>query len=360
MNRKSRKMPLFGPETLALLMTFLIGGWGLLTIVSSQSHASEPFLLAGKQLMFLILGLAVMWGASKVPFRFYCRNAWILMLAAFGLLLLLPLFGVRVNGMCGWFRLGGFHFQPTEPAKGIYLLTLVIAFSKLRSDNLRFWGGALLTLVWLLPILLQPDFGTAAIYLAVFASLYFLSGGSWRNLLLLAAGGVGTAALFVWRHPYAWRRITGLFNPDLDPLGSGWHIRQFELAIARGGWFGAKLGGAVWSNAYLPLAYNDSAYATMAETLGWCGVLPVWICFTVLIASLLLLAFRFGLAREARLYLLGAAALVGIQTLVHISVNLCLLPTTGLTLPLISYGGSSLFGCCLLLGIALSAANETE
>ena len=92
----------------------------------------------------------------------------------------------------------------------------------------------------------------------------------------------------------------------------------------------------------------------------WCGVLPVWICFTVLIASLLLLAFRFGLAREARLYLLGAAALVGIQTLVHISVNLCLLPTTGLTLPLISYGGSSLFGCCLLLGIALSAANETE
>ena len=127
MNRRSRKLPLLGPETLALLMTFLIGGWGLLTIVSSQSHASEPFLLAGKQLMFLILGLAVMWGAAKVPFRFYCRNAWILMLAAFGLLLLLPLFGVRVNGMCGWFRLGGFHFQPTEPAKGIYLLTLVIA-----------------------------------------------------------------------------------------------------------------------------------------------------------------------------------------------------------------------------------------
>ena len=106
-------------------------------------------------------------------------------------------------------------------------------------------------------------------------SRYFLSGGSWRNLLLLAAGGIGTAALFVWRHPYAWRRITGLFNPDLDPLGSGWHIRQFELAIARGGWFGSKLGGAVWSNAYLPFAYNDSAYATMAETLGWCGVLPV-------------------------------------------------------------------------------------
>ena len=99
MNRRSRKLPLLGPEPLALLMTYLIAGWGLLTIVRSQSHASEPFLLAGKQLMFLILGLAVMWGASKVPFRFYCRNAWILMLAAFGLLLLLPLFGVRVNGM---------------------------------------------------------------------------------------------------------------------------------------------------------------------------------------------------------------------------------------------------------------------
>lgn len=360
MNRKNRKTPLIGPGMLVPMMTFLIGLWGLLTIVSSQSHAPEPFLLAGKQLMFLCFGLTVMWGASRVPFRFYCRNAWILMLTAFGLLLTLPLCGVRVNGMCGWFRLGSFLFQPTEPAKGIYLLTLVIAFSKLRSDNLRFWGGALLTLVWLLPILLQPDFGTAAIYLAVFVSLYFLSGGSWRNLVLLAAGGAGTTALFIWRHPYAWRRITGLFNPDLDPLGSGWHIRQFGLAIARGGWFGSKLGGAVWSNAYLPLAYNDSAYATMAETLGWCGALPVWICFTVLIASLVMLAFRFGVTRQARLYLLGAAALVGIQTLVHISVNLCLLPTTGLTLPLISYGGSSLFGCCLLLGIALSAAEETE
>ena len=177
-----------------------------------------------------------------------------------------------------------------------------------------------------------------------------------RNLLIFCTGAAAAAALFVWSHPYAWRRITGLFQPELDPLGSGWHVRQFELAIARGQFFGEKLGHAVWSNAYLPLSYNDSAFATMAETLGFFGTLPVYLGFALLIASLVVLANRFDLEFDARLYILSAAALIGIQSLVHISVNLCLLPPTGLTLPLISYGGSSLIGCCLMLGIALSAA----
>ncbi len=351
---------LLGAEDIIFLMAFLLGGWGLLTIISSRTLASEPFLLVGKQLIFFIAGLLVMGVTSRVPFRFYRTNAWAFFLIAFILLLLLPLFGTRINGMQGWYRLGTLCFQPTELAKCIFLLTLAVLFSKLRTDSYRFWGGGILALIWVLPILIQPDFGMMMIYLAVFALLYFLQGGSLKNFLGLGSVAIGVATLYIWRHPYAWRRITGLFNPELDPLGSGWHVRQFELAIARGGWFGSKLGGAVWSNVYLPLSYNDSAYAAMSETLGWVGVLPVWIGFTVLIVALLLLAHRPALTDVARLYLLGVAGLIGIQAQIHISVNLCLLPPTGLTLPFISYGGSSLLGCYLLLGLALSASRDTE
>ena len=341
--------------TVVQILVFLLGLWGVLTIASSQS-ASPTALLIGKQLGALVGGMAVMLAAARIPFDFYRRQIWVLALLFFLPLLILPLAGVRVNGMCGWFRIGSFSLQPTEPAKGIFLLTLVVTMTSLRSENLRFWGALAVAGIWLVPIFLQPDFGTSAIYLAGFAAVYFLAGGRVRNLLIFCTGAAAAAALFVWSHPYAWRRITGLFQPELDPLGSGWHVRQFGLAIARGQFFGEKLGHAVWSNAYLPLSYNDSAFATMAETLGFFGTLPVYLGFALLIASLVVLANRFDLEFDARLYILSAAALIGIQSLVHISVNLCLLPPTGLTLPLISYGGSSLIGCCLMLGIALSAA----
>lgn len=336
-------------------ITFLLGVWGLLTIASSLSSMPSSLLIV-RQFCSLAAGMAVMFVASRIPFGFYRRQVWLLGVLFFLPLLILPLAGVRVNGMCGWFRLGPLSLQPTEPAKGIFLLCVVVTLTALRSETLRFWGALAVAALWLIPIFLQPDFGTAAIYLAGFAAVCFLAGVRWRELLIFCAGGATAAALFVWSHPYAWRRITGLFQPELDPLGSGWHIRQFELAIARGRFFGEKLGHAVWSNAYLPLAYNDSAFATMAETLGFFGTVPVYLGFTLLIAALAVLANRFDLEEDARLYILSAAALVGIQSLVHISVNLCLLPPTGLPLPLISYGGSSLIGCCLMLGIALSAA----
>ena len=173
-------------------------------------------------------------------------------------------------------------------------------------------------------------------------------------------GGVLTAAAvaavgFVLTHPYAMRRLTGFLDPESDPLGSGWHVRQFELAVARGQIFGSKLGNALWSNAYLPLPYNDSAFATLMETLGLAGGTVVVLLFVFLVAVPARAALVRPLPDDARLFAMGAVALLALQTLVHISVNLCLLPPTGLTLPLISYGGSSFAGCGLLLGMMLSA-----
>ena len=345
---------------LAASMVFLLGIWGILTIVSSQSLEHAPFFLVWRQSLFLLIGMALLIVTAQVSFQTFRRRVWGLAVCFLLALLFLPRWGVRVNGMTGWYQLGAFWLQPSELGKGIYILFLAMLMTRLHGDWRRFLWSGLLAGAWIIPVLLQPDFGTAVLYLSSLAMIYYLAGGGWGKLVAL--GGVGTAIAigFILTHPYAWRRIVGLYDPDADPLGSGWHIRQLQLAIARGGWFGFKLGGAYWSSAYVPLAYNDSALATMLETLGIVGILPAVIAYVLLILALTRLAGKNGLHPDARLTIWGSALLLTAQALLHAGVNVCLLPPTGLTLPFISYGGSSLLGCCLLVGIALSAAADAD
>ena len=220
-------------------------------------------------------------------------------------------------------------------------------------ESFRLGAGLGYTLLWIGAIVIQPDFGTSFIYFSLFLALIFVTGIRWRWLIgcgLLAAGG---AAGFIALHPYAWKRLTAFLNPS-----SSWHLQQLELASARGGWFGSKIGQALWSNAYVPLPYNDSAYATLTETIGFTGALLVLLLLVLLLGALSAIALRRDLTDTARLFAAGCAMIIGIQSLLHIGVNLSLLPPTGLTLPLISYGGSSLVGCGILLGMALSAAGD--
>lgn len=354
----SARHRLCSPATAVAGAAFLLGIFGILTIASSRSGFSVPDVLLFKQAAFLFCGLSLMPVAAAVPFRFYRKCAWVLGWTGAVLLLILPLCGARINGMCGWFRIGGVSLQPSELMKAPFLLALASVLSRREgTERQRFLRGGAWTLLWLIPVAMQPDFGTAAIYFGVFMLLYFVASGKPAYLLIPAGGGLAAAALFVWRHPYARQRLYGFLNPDGDPLGSGWHARQFELAIARGHYFGAKLGGAVWSNNYLPFAYNDSAFATLMETLGIAGGVLTGALIAALAAALLRLASGPAGAME-RVFITGAALLLLLQSLVHISVNLCLIPTTGLTMPFVSYGGSSLIGCFMLLGMALSAGRE--
>ncbi len=350
----------YAPAAVVWTAFFILSIFGVLTIASSQSFAVRPLALAIRQSGHMLIGAAALFVASRLPFSFYRRNAVMLTAGALTVLLLLPWFGIRINGMSGWFNFFGITVQPSEFFKPVALLSFVALMMSLHGETNRFFGGLLLALLWVIPILIQPDFGTAAIYMGIFAIVYFLAGGWWRWLVALVGTGAAGVGIFLWSHPYALRRLTGFLDPESDPLGNGWHIRQFELAIARGGWFGSKLGGAVWSNAYLPFAYNDSAFATMAETLGFFGVLIPAAVLAALVAALVVLGHTPRLAESARLYILGAASLLVMQTLIHISVNLGLLPPTGLTLPLISYGGSSFVSCGIMLGIALSASRDNR
>ena len=355
----ARRQPLFSAAGMACGAALLLGVTGVLTISSGSGGWRGGDMLFFKQVLFLCFGFIVMTAAAALPFAFWRRAALPLGIAGMAWLWLLPFFGMRINGMCGWMDCGGFFLQPSEIMKAPFLLVLtVIAVRRPMGSPRGFFESLGWTLLWVIPILIQPDFGTAAIYCALFAVLYFVAGGGLRYLALLLCSGVATAAAFVWRHPYAWRRIGAFIDPAGDPLGGSWHARQFELAIARGHFFGSKLGGAVWSGNYLPYAYNDSAFATLLETLGLAGGLIVVTLLTLFAVSMWRLAVRAD-ADDKRVFITGAMLLIVIQSMVHIGVNLCLLPTTGLTMPFISYGGSSLTCCFWLAGIALSAGKHT-
>ena len=185
-----------------------------------------------------------------------------------------------------------------------------------KKESQKFLIGLAYTVLWLISILIQPDFGTAFIYLAVFMLLVFTAGISWKWLLGSAFLAGATAIIFIQTHPYAQKRLAAFLNPS-----TSWHLQQLELASARGGWTGSKIGQALWSNAYVPLPYNDSAYATLTETIGFAGAFLVLLLFAILLGALSLTALRRDLSENARLFAAGCAIIIGVQALLHIGVN---------------------------------------
>lgn len=349
---------LLSPENRVLFCTFLLGLFGILTISSSQSHSIQPLHFVLRQSGFLCLGMIFLLSARRVDFQKWQQAACWLFGLFWLLLIYLPFSGLRINGMAGWFKAGSFTFQPSEVGRPFFLLAATLLLVRSEKPLKNFFCSGILAALWLVPVAAQPDFGTAAVYGISFMLLCYLAGISlkWLSLFPLAACALGSYALLTY--PYVMRRLTGFLAPDQDPLGSGWHIRQFPLAVARGGWSGSKIGSAVWSNAYLPFSYNDSAGATLLETLGLLGAFLPALLSVILITALLELSLRKNLSRHAKLFISGSGILLAVQILIHMGINLALLPPSGLVLPFISYGGSSLTGLCLMLGIALSASED--
>ncbi len=334
---------------------FLLALSGILTITSGSGTWAYQLEPALRQLFALAVAVVVIFGASFLSFRTLTRRSVPIVLGVGAWLLLggVLLWGSRINRMCGWYRFGSWSIQPAETVKAIYLLLLCAVLTR-TPEKWRFPAALTLAAAWILPIALQPDFGTAAIYAGSFLLLAFCAGV--RISQLLGAGVLvgGAFALGAWHLPYILKRLNSFFFAS----GDQWHLLQFELTVSRGGFLGSNLGKAIWSNAYLPLAYNDSAFATMSETLGFAGAVVIVALLASLVLALLIVANQPDLDTLPRLFIVAAANLIALQSLVHISVNLALIPPTGLNLPFISYGGSSLTGLALLLGLALSAAQS--
>ena len=350
---------IFNTTVLVQSLLFILCIWGCLAIYNSNTLGASPLYFVGRQLLWLIMGMTVMLLAQRVPFSFYRENAIIGAAIAYISLLAVLLWGTQINGMRGWFTFGwtSASIQPSEFAKPFFILLLCHLAVNGKNNFKTFLRLFLVTSLWLLPILLQPDAGTALVYLLAFAIVCFLVGIPIKYLLTLPAL---FAPIIIWvlqKNPYILKRFSGFWDPSSDPLGSGWHIRQFQFTIARGGWFGVKMGNATWSNSYLPLSHSDSVFSTIAESLGFAGTLPI----LLLLATVIYVLYRLTLHLKnqyQKLFIIGMLSLIAVQTLVHISVNVALLPPTGLTLPLLSYGGSSLLSTLLTFGIILSAINH--
>jgi cell division protein FtsW (lipid II flippase) len=222
-------------------------------------------------------------------------------------------------------------------------------------ESRRFILMLILCIVWIVPILLQPDMGTALIYMVAFGIVYWCSGGKIRYLFYSLPVACPFLFFFIYRHPYILSRFYGFWDPEGDFSGKGWHIMQFRYTLSRGGLAGAESGRALWANSYLPLAHSDSAFASLVESVGLIGSLPVVAGIMVLCYIAFRAACLGGDAMRGNL-IFSIAAVFAFQSLVHIGVNVTLLPPTGITLPILSYGGSSLVSTMVAFGIMLSAA----
>lgn len=346
------------PPLAPLAAITLFALWGCLLIYTAKAFGNNPAYFAERQLIWLGMGIAVFCITVMVPFYYYEKYAALIFCAAMLVLVTVLIFGKKINGMTGWFEVGkDILFQPSEFAKGAMILFLSSLAGKDGWDGKScrcFLKVLLPALICCGLVVLEPDLGSALVISGAFLIVYFIAGGDLKYILLCIAGVAVTAITFLWVRPYAMKRITDFFGND----GNAWHLKHFLYTLARGGWTGSNEGGALWANAYLPLPHTDSLYATIVEAAGFVGGLLVLGLFVLLGILFCGMAQRDSIRRSAAIYINAIGMLYLLQALLHISVNLVLIPTTGITLPLLSYGGSSLVSTMIAFGVAFSAVRS--
>ena len=354
-----------------LLGLVAVAGLGLLVMTSaSTSLGAEqfdaPFHYALRQSVYLLVTVAGGALVLGVPTQWWYHGSSILLVLALASLavVLIPGVGLEVNGARRWIPLGPVHLQVSELAK-FGVLFYLAAYLTRRGDRVRHsMQGFVIPLLILggsgFLLLLQPDFGAAMVLGATGVALLFLAGVPlWRfAVLVLAASGVVWALIVT--SPYRLTRLTAFVDPWADPFNTGFQLTQSLIAIGRGEWFGVGLGGSVQKMFYLPEAHTDFVFAVLAEELGLIGVVVTVLLYSWLvwrIFSVALTALRQGHVFGGYVSL-AVAFWLGLQSFINIGVSMGLLPTKGLTLPLMSYGGSSLLSTGLALAVVLRVDME--
>jgi cell division protein FtsW len=348
-----------------------LAAFGLVMVASSSiAIASEmqagPLHFALRHAVFLALGLAAAAVMMATPLQRLERVSRHLLLLAFLLLLALfvPGLGRRINGATRWLNLGVMGFQVVELVKlilVIYIASYLVRFSiQVRTSIFGVLKPLGITAMLVLLLLLQPDFGSAVLLSAIAVGMIWLGGARLRDLSGLALAGMPPMALAALAEPYRLQRLRSFLDPWADPFKDGFQLTQALIAIGRGEWLGVGLGGSVQKLFYLPEAHTDFIFAVIAEELGLIGVILVLALFGLLCGRIFALGLRateLGL-RFGGYCAFGVALWIGFQVLVSVGVNLGVLPTKGLTLPLISSGGSSLILTCAAIGLALRVGYE--
>ncbi len=360
-------------DTPLLLAVLALVTLGLVMVTSASMPMADrmmgnPWHYFTRQSIYLLLALVAAFLTLQLPLRLWERSGYVLMgLALLMLLLVLvPGVGKTVNGSTRWIDLGLFQLQVSEPAR-LFLLIYLAGYLVRQHAELRVGIGAFLRPMLVLSLavsllLMQPDFGAAAVLVAAALIMFYLAGVRLGYFVLLFSGSLAAMLFLVWSSPYRMARFTGFLNPWADPFNSGFQLTQSLMAIGSGQWLGAGLGASMQKMFYLPEAHTDFLFAIIAEELGLVGSVTIIALYAVVVWRMLVIAGEAATAgRWFAAYLVyGLGAWMGLQVFVNIGVNMGLLPTKGLTLPLMSYGGSSLLVMAVVVAIVLRVAIEVR
>ena len=345
-----------------LISTLSLLAIGLVMVLSASTQISvnqtgNQFQIATRQLMFAVIGLVLMYFVSKLPVSFFIKWANLFIFIAILLLLvvLIPSVGISVAGQRNWINIyGGFRLQPSEFAKlAIIIWGAAVLSQKLKKSDLT-WNQLLMPVYWVglgitVLVVAQGDVGTALIILPIVLALYFAAGAPLILNLVNALLGLLAVAVLTIQAPYRMQRWISWRDPFADPEGAGWQIIQGQYALAQGGIFGLGLGASRQKWGWLPAAHTDFIFAVVGEELGLVGTFFVLFLFIVLILASLTLA-RKTKNTFTRIYATGVAGWILFQATINLGGVLGLLPITGVPLPLISYGGSSLLFVLVAIG----------
>lgn len=349
-----------------IIFTVLLSLFGLLMIYSSsyvwaEYKFDDPYKYLKSQGLFLFVGLICMYLISKFDYKKYYKYSNKIFLLCLTLLVLVLFVGTERNGSKSWFGIGSFGIQPSEFMK----LAMVIFVSKYLCNNEKDMGnikkGVIpilsLTLIIFGIIMLQPDFGTGVILVMGVIGLLFIGGVDVKFFLKIGFLGALGIVLLIIAAPYRLKRILSFLNPWSDPLGSGFQIIQSLYAIGPGGLFGMGLGGSIQKHFYLPEPQTDFIFSVISEEFGFLGVFLVSSLFIGIIISGVGIALKcqnlFG-----KYLVFGIIFQLSFQALLNLMVVVGLIPVTGVTLPFLSYGGSSLLITLCSMGIILNVSRN--
>ncbi|WP_042861070.1 cell division protein FtsW [Dickeya sp. NCPPB 3274] len=360
---------LYDRTLLWLTLGLAVIGFVMVTSASmpvGQRLASDPFLFAKRDALYLGLAFGLSLVTMRVPMEVWQRYSVVLLLVSMVMLLIVLVVGSSVNGASRWISLGPLRIQPAELSK-LSLFCYLSSYMVRKVEEVRnnFWGfckpmGVMVVLAVLL--LAQPDLGTVVVLFITTLAMLFLAGAKLWQFLAIIGCGIFAVALLIIAEPYRVRRVTSFWNPWDDPFGSGYQLTQSLMAFGRGELWGQGLGNSIQKLEYLPEAHTDFIFSILGEELGYIGVV-------LALLMIFFVAFRaMSIGRRAleidQRFSGFLACSIGIwfsfQTLVNVGAAAGMLPTKGLTLPLISYGGSSLLIMSTAIVLLLRIDYETR
>lgn len=339
-------------------ITFLFTIFGLLMIyessnVSAYKDFGDQYHYVRDQIKYLSIGMVGMIVTSFISYKkYYSWSLWLMFLTIILLIsVFIPGIGIKLLGAHRWIGFSSFNFQPAELTKITLIIYLAAWFSNKEKGRLLPFLLLLSLVVGL--IILQPDLGTAIIITAIGLTMYFLSGAPFWHFIMVVPVTILSILGLAITSPYRFRRLTTFLDPNIDPLGASYHIRQILISLGSGGLFGIGLGASRQKYQFLPEATTDSIFAIIGEEFGYIGA----ICFIMLYIYFLYKIFKIALnARDKHSFLLagGIFAFFCCQAVINLGAITAFLPLTGVPLPLISYGGSNLIVSLISIGIILN------